>query len=175
MTAARALDAHGLLDVAFELADVAISDRFDSARLRRSVSTSYYALFHELTFAAAALLCGEDAAGETQRNQVVRWISHTDLFALAHAVLDPKRPAGNILAPSVGLGRIAEIFISLQEWRQWADYDHGFVVMRVDASRLAMEASEAIATARELWAEGDEAYLRFLRLMVGAVRIAKNR
>jgi uncharacterized protein (UPF0332 family) len=87
-TVARPINSHELLDLAFELAEGARSDKFDSARLRRSVSTSYYALFHELTSAAAALLCGRGPDVKTQRHHVARWITHTDLLTLVQAVLD---------------------------------------------------------------------------------------
>jgi uncharacterized protein (UPF0332 family) len=175
-TIARPIDSHELLDVAFELAEGARSDTFDTARLRRSVSTSYYALFHELTTAAATLLCGRGSDAEAQRNRVARWVSHTDLLALVRAVRDRSKPAGDVLLePSAGLTMVAETFVLLQQWRHDADYNHEFGVTQPAAIRLASDASEAVATARELWAAGDESYLRFLRLMVGAVRIAKNR
>jgi hypothetical protein len=70
---------------------------------------------------------------------------------------------------------IAAAFVDLQERRHRADYDHGYRATQSAALDLADRASEAVAAARELWAAGDESYLRFLRLMVGAVRIAKNR
>lgn len=175
-TAARPISSHELLDLAFELAEDARSDTFDSVRLRRSISTSYYALFHELTLAAATLLCGRAPDAEGQRNEVARWVSHLDLLTLVRAVIDRKRPAGAaLLEPTVGLAVIAENFVALQESRHRADYDHGYDPTRFEALDFAVRASEAVAAARELWAVGDESYLRFLRLMVGAVRIAKNR
>lgn len=166
-----------LLDVAYKLAgDEASHGSPNTTALRRSISTSYYALFHELVYASARLLCGEGPDAESERNAVARWMSHTDMVALARAVREEKPPIATVLAtPSDSLRQVVTTFADLQQQRERADYDYGFAVSRPVALQAAAAAEEAIEKAKQMWERQDGSYLRFLRLMVGAVRIAKNR
>jgi hypothetical protein len=174
---ARPILSHELRNLAYELAGLGAGrGKPKTIKLRRSISTSYYSLFHELTYSAAMLLCGDGPGAEVQRNRVVRWISHTDLLALTQAVLDPKKAAAAALGqPSPGLTQVADTFVDLQELRELADYDYSYDVSRSVAMDAAQQASDALERAWDMWKNDDESYLRFLRLMVGAVRIAKNR
>jgi len=174
---AHPIHAYELLDLAYELAGLGAGRGKPKMEwLRRSISTSYYALFHELAYSAACLLCGEDGVAEPQRNRVVRWISHTDVLTLVQAVRDPKKPiAGVLLRPAPNLVRVGNTFVNLQERREQADYDYAFGVSRAVAVDSANLAEDAIGRARDMWNAEDESYLLFLRLMIGAVKIAKNR
>jgi uncharacterized protein (UPF0332 family) len=173
----RAINYGELVALAYELAGLGAGPgRPQTVKLRRSISTSYYALFHYLAVSAAMLLCGEERSAEAQRNRVARWISHSDVLTLAQAVLDPRRPvAGVLLRPAPDLRRVAEAFVSLQRSREDADYDHQGDVSRAVALEAADSAADAIDRADQLWNAEDESYLLFLRLMIGAVRIAKSR
>jgi len=95
---------------------------------------------------------------------------------LAQAVRDPKRPiAGVLLQPAPGLLRVPYAFVDLQELRERADYDYAFDVSRAVAMDSANLAKDAIGRARGMWNAQNDSYLLFLRLMIGAVKIAKNR
>jgi hypothetical protein len=95
---ARPIHSYELLDLAYELAGRdAGRVELSTTRLRRSISTSYYALFHQLIYSAARLLCGEEADAQSERNTVVRWISHTDVVALARAIRDSRQPIAAVL------------------------------------------------------------------------------
>jgi hypothetical protein len=173
----RPINYHELIELAYELAGFdAGPGRPRTIKLRRSVSTSYYALFHYLGTSAAEMLCGEGPAVEPQRNRVVRWISHTDVLTLSEAVLNPRRPvAGVFIQPAADLLRVADAFIGLQAAREKADYDHQFGISRAEAIQFAGTALDAIERADRMWNEEEPSYMLFLKLMVGAVRIAKNR
>jgi uncharacterized protein (UPF0332 family) len=173
----RPIHYNELIDLAYELAGFeAGPGRPRTIKLRRSISTSYYALFHYLGTSAAQLLCGAESATDAQRNRVVRWIAHTDVLTLCEAVLNPRRPvAGVFLQPAEDLRRIANAFVGLQEAREKADYDHQFDVRRAEALEIAHTAADAIERADRLWSAEESSYMLFLKLMVGAVRIAKNR
>ena len=173
----RAINYNELIRLAYELAGWdAGPGRPQTVKLRRSISTSYYALFHYLAVSAATLLYGEGPSAEAQRNRVVRWIGHSDVLQLARAVRDPRRPvAGLLLRPAPDLSRIAEAFESLQGVRELADYEHQYDVSRAVALEAADNAADAMDRADRLWIGEDESYLLFLRLMIGGVQIAKRR
>jgi hypothetical protein len=166
-----------LIELAYELAES--GEKRDSLRtvlLRRSISTSYYALFHYLGYSAAELLIGDDPSRETQRNLMARWIGHRDVLDLARGAFRPGGAIAGVLPRTCpDLRRIAEAFESLQALRERADYDYQFDVSRAVALEAANTAADVTARANNLWDQQEESYLLFLRLMVGAVRIAKNR
>lgn len=170
-----------LLRLAGELAgENAGSGRLGTTRLRRAISTAYYAVFHELVIQATRELVGDRGAvkrGGT--SPATRWFGHNDLRRLAEAVTGP---GGKHRAISPVLGdvhsdvvRVAEAFVALQEARERADYDHNYDVRRRDARYYVAQARDAVATARRLYQDQEPSYVRFLRLMVGAVGIAKER
>lgn len=174
---------HELVEVARELAAAAAvgPGQPRAAQLRRAVSTAYYALFHELVTQATTELCGADPGSDAERRQVSRWVAHTDLRVLAEATT---RTAGGgvarAVAPVLGsphqdLEYIAETFVRLQKERHRADYDHDYQLDRSAAGFLIDDAEDAIERARRLDRSGDRSYRRFLKLMVGAVRIARTR
>jgi len=124
------------------------------ASLRRSISTSYYALFHLLTTDATAIV-GADMT-LAARQVMVRWFKHGDMkrvcnffsTAKAHTNKDAPRQLASMLGPSVSadLQSVASAFIKLQEARHEADYNLAKTWNRltaqqhVDVARGAFEA-----------------------------------
>lgn len=163
-----------LLALAATLAPVdAGRGRPRTVALRRAVSTAYYALFHELTIQAARELVGNDPVG----NQASRWFAHADIRDLARAATGQKGAALAVVlgAPHPDLIRVADAFVTLQEARHRADYDHEYEVKRRDTLLLIETARDAVERLRKLRDTDDPSLRRFLKLMVGAVKIAKNR
>lgn len=151
-----------------------------TAHLRRGASIAYYALFHELIDLATAELCGAAPAHAARRQRASRWFAHTDLRALADSAVGGGGGTGRAIAgvldrPHPDLVSTARSFRHLQEARHKADYDHDYDLSRRSALLLIEEAADAIERLRRLRRDGDPSLRLFLRLMVGAVRIAKSR
>jgi hypothetical protein len=176
----RAIKPEELLDLADILAGRGAGrGRPRTVHMRRAVSSAYYALFHELVNAACEELLGDGPTAETQRNTAARWFSHTDLRHLANAVLAPSGGGGHalssVLVPAHGLVRVADAFVTLQEQRERADYDHTYDIDRESALTYVDLARDATVRLRELRRRRDASTVLFLRLMTGAVKIAKRR
>lgn len=117
------------------------------ASLRRSVSTSYYALFHLLTSEAARLVAPSCAVPATQKIQ--RWFDHAEMkrvcgmFSTSAA---PKQITAILDAPvSSDLQSVAQAFIKLQEARHDADYDLETVWTKLTAQEFVQVAKDASA------------------------------
>lgn len=179
---ARLIRSTELLDVARVLVPPAASPgRPRTAQLRRAVSTAYYALFHELVAQAAIELCGSDPTNAVERRKAARWFAHSDLRVLAMAATQAAgggaaRAVASVLgSPHRDLADLAHTFIALQDQRYGADYDHEYAISRSAALTHIDGAVDAVETARRLARAGDRSYQRFLRLMVGSVKIARTR
>ena len=110
------------------------------ASLRRSISTAYYALFHYLIDQSCRTTMGAQHAQAPYRHVVGRSFMHADMksacksFASGGAL---KRgaakglPATFRIAPEIR--KVAEVFVSLQQMRQVADYDLTARFSRFDA------------------------------------------
>ncbi len=94
------------------------------ASLRRSVSTSYYALFHLLTAEAASMIGSNMDASATRQMQ--RWFDHGELKKVCGMFSEADAPEQitSILGTPVSgdLQTVAPAFIKLQEARHDADY-----------------------------------------------------
>jgi len=174
--AVRYLQSADLLDLADDLAGRGRGPgKPRTIYLRRSISTAYYAVFHMITQHTAIRLLGP---GWTVKHAAVaRWVTHTDLAALADAAngrgnkalaaaLDPVDPR---------LADIAQNFIDLQAARHGADYDDFFPVSKAATLTYVDAARNAVDSAKALHANSEASYLRFLGLSVGGVKIAKSR
>ena len=107
------------------------------SNLNRSVSTSYYALFHALAREVADLLVGTGAVrGSRAWTQAYRGIEH----GFARNACREARSAG--FPPAIQ--RCAELFLMLQEARYSADYDPNNRLTRAEALRWIDRAVEAI-------------------------------
>lgn len=175
--AVRFIESEDLLDLADRL-----GGRGDgpgkprTINLRRSISTAYYAVFHKLTQHTAWRLLGE-TGWTTQHSAVARWITHTDLAALADAANSRGNKAliGTLAPVDARLADVAQNFVDLQVVRHRADYDDFFDVSKAAALSYADAARSAVTDADALWGSKDASYLRFLGLAVGGVKVAKSR
>jgi hypothetical protein len=178
---ARPIKPDELIDIARSLVPPKASPgRPRTAHLRRGVSIAYYALFHEFVEQATVELCGDSPAHAIQRRLASRWFAHTDMLALADAAAGAGGGVGRAIAgvldgPHADLTSVVRSFRSLQEARHQADYVHDYDLSRPNAMLLVDEAADAIARVRRLRRDGDRSLQLFLRLMIGAVRIAKSR
>ncbi|PZF66104.1 hypothetical protein DEI81_00210 [Curtobacterium sp. MCBD17_013] len=183
----RDLHGRGLLDLAEELAsratrsaDPTISQQLVDARttdLRRSISTAYYAVFHTVSEHVSARLLG-NARWTPQHSAVSRWVTHTDLVALARAAADESgsRTLTEALEPvNTKLAVLAQDFVDLQNARHGADYDDYFAVSQAGARSYITTAKRAVRLAEDLFSNDDASYMRFLGLAVGGVKVAKRR
>lgn len=175
--AVRFIQSGELLALAEELAGVGDGPgKPRTIRLRRSISTAYYAVFHRLTQHAAQRLIG-DGEWTTRHAAVARWVTHTDLVVLADAVNGRKAPAlASALAPvDTRLADLAQNFVDLQSARHSADYDDFYPVSKAAVLTYVEAARRAVDAADALYAESEASYLRFLGLVIGGVKVAKSR
>lgn len=150
--ASSELSAAGLLDAARHLMPSG-RGRPRKPRLRRAISTAYYAAFTALT----AEVARHQPAGDA-RHAVRRLVSHA-ATRRACRDLHNKRSVpwlrGNP-ACHPDLLDFAEDFESLYILRHLADYDHEYSCTKLEASdalRLARHAIDALASARKLCPE----------------------
>jgi hypothetical protein len=150
-----------------------------SVDLRRAISTAYYALFHELVIEATNELVDKNAVKDGGSSLATRWFEHKDIRELADAVAGRGAKHRNVVEvlgrPDPHLVRVAESFVSLQTARHRADYDYNFTVDRSLAFQYVDLARDAVAAARRLEKAREPSYVRFLKPMVGGIRIVKVR
>lgn len=162
-----------LLDLAEVLADSHPPAGATTVHLRRAVSPAYYALFHELTRAAAARTVGASAGRTDDRFTVSQLYSHGEIRTVSQWVVArsqgrtlPDRIAALLDDPPADLIAVARTFIALQDARHDADYDHRANVTPAD-TRAQIDAShDAITRLRDL--DGERVYDNFPMLLLGA-------
>ena len=117
------------------------------ASLRRSVSASYYALFHLLVDAAVRrLVTGNDR--DALRNCLSRAFHHgvmnTVARQFANCRISPKLcPGLNDLPLQDEIIRVARTFVDLQQHRHEADYDVGRSFTRLEVLNIVSDAERA--------------------------------
>ncbi len=118
------------------------------ASLRRSVSTSYYALFHLLTSGSIAIL-GPNLSPPAVR-KMQRWFEHGEMKRAAGmfvAAATPKQISSILAAaPSADLETVAVALLRLQEARHQADYDLDRVWTRAAVQEFVQVTEEAFAS-----------------------------
>lgn len=176
MTAGRPISAAELLDLADELAGRGGAVPPTPIKLRRSISSAYYAVFHELSFRATQRLLGSANWGTTEA-AVARWVTHTDLATLAVAATGGGNHALRVALGSMheSVIRIAQAFLDVQVARERADYDDTFDVSTAVALSFVDLARDAVNRSLTLSDAGDPNYSRFLALAMGGVKVAKKR
>ena len=117
------------------------------ASLRRSISASYYALFHLLTGEAVSILGANLQPAATHKLQ--RWFDHYEMNRVCgmFAAPAPPRQIGNVLAGPTpdSLQVIAKAFVQLQQARIDADYNLTSVWTRLEAQEYLQLARTAFA------------------------------
>jgi len=120
---------YGLLNQAFHLAKRA-KKKPTQADLRRSVSASYYALFHLLIYEATKRICRDKKDYAPLRHHLARTFQHSNMRNVAEQFSKSQTP--KFLRSVFGtdtldenLVFVASSFVSLQEARHDADYNLG--------------------------------------------------
>ena len=164
-----------------ELADELVgrgngAGRPKAIRLRRGVSSAYYAVFHELSYRVVQRAL-DPAGWGPKEAAVARWVAHTDLADLCKAATGSGRPvlADALAAMNSDVQRIASAFLDLQDQRHQADYDDLYDVSKATAVGFVDIARDAVDRSWQLFSQADADYRRFLALGLGAVKIAKSR
>lgn len=138
-----------------------------SARIRRSISTTYYALFHFVVDEVGLRLVGTSNDLRTRRRILARMISHRGAklvfdkvrgAGIDKSVEDFPRPrghgSGSIVTPGF-VQTLAKVFIDAQTKRHDADYDLNTPVSEKDARLLHARVKRAIAAWRAASAPAD--------------------
>jgi hypothetical protein len=114
------------------------------ASLRRSVSSSYYAVFHLLTSEASRLV-GQNLT-PAAAHRIQRWFDHHEMKRVCGMFSTPAPPRSIALvlgvAPSIEIQGIAQSFIQLQEARIEADYDLTSIWTRLGAQQHTKTAQD---------------------------------
>lgn len=144
---------------------------------RRAVSTEYCAVFHAITATVAATVF--PTAGESFRQSIRRWIAHGDVRTVARWVsrvegADAGRPPAHItalLAPpgqapiiDATAGLIAAGFITLNEARDQADYDHAAVFTHGSTVDLVVRARDLVDKVTRASGPGADAFFGLIAM-----------
>lgn len=157
--------------------------------LRRSVSSAYYALFHQICLAAADLLFAEEA--DRIKLTAVRWIDHRDVKYVCESVTRVASVPGTTSgldtpraqAPSVWrlltsdqgggsygqavpseLAKVSQVFPRLQDARHEADYDH---LQRISKQQVLSHADDARSAVQAVVnGAADPYFRRFIALIL---------
>jgi uncharacterized protein (UPF0332 family) len=145
------------------------------ASLRRSISTSYYALFHYLIEESTRLSVGTSNDRARFREFAGRAFVHGKMKSVCEefSKSTPKSELLNAFWPRLSvptcgdIRTIAENFVDLQEQRHAADYDLSRRFKRHDAQRAFDQAQEAIDAWKRLKEQEPDISLLFaLSLML---------
>lgn len=143
----------------------------NQTRLRRAVSTAYYALFHGIVRCAADSFVGARSRTKPRYETFYRGFEHR-LMKEGCAAIDKlalNSKAGKAMgakAASREIRDVASAFVTLQDRRHWADYSPRGKITRAETRDLVDLAESAIA--RLLAASVDERRNFLAFLMAGA-------
>ncbi|MDX2179886.1 MAG: hypothetical protein SFV18_09860 [Bryobacteraceae bacterium] len=131
-----------LLEVALKLLNSNGNEPSAEASLRRSISTSYYALFHFLVDSSVKRF----AKHEGLRDRLKRCFDHGDMKLASDAFSkSTERAKALVLGPiPQEVEFIAEAFVELQKERHFADYDASWT-----PENLPLKASVCAAMVKE--------------------------
>lgn len=159
--------------------------KLSGARVRRSVSTAYYALFHFLLLEAGVRLIGATNDLRRRRRTVARSFTHAGIKAalakVRGVIVDPgvagllernRQAAAQVRSPPFARN-FAAAFIDAQKLRHEADYDLNATLSEADARRLVDRVEQAIADWRAANSAADRDFkhaLCMLMLLHGRLR-----
>ena len=144
---------HDLLEQAFHLA-LRERKKPRQASLRRSVSASYYALFHLLIYEATKRICpGNDRI--PLRNYLMRTFQHSNMRNVAkqffsNSIPENLRSAFGVNTLDEKLIFVASSFVTLQKARHDADYDFDRFFLRHEAIGFARMTKNAFESWRQV-------------------------
>ena len=159
--------------------------KLPAAPVRRSISTTYYAIFHFLLEEAGRILIGSRNDLRRRRRTFARTSSHagmkTALEKIRGAHVDPSvedflRPSGTGASPIVAPAfarNVAAAFSDAQAKRHDADYDLNRALSEVDARLLISRVRRAIAAWRAANSAADKDFktaLCMLMVLKGQLR-----
>ncbi len=172
-----------LLDVATKLLGrrAGQKGKLSQAKIRRSVSTSYYALFHFMLNEMAAKVVGSKHTLMKRRRILARTVTHkglkTTLGKISGSAIDPSISsfvdAQNNIAPRFAV-RLARTFADAQAKRHDADYDMNKALSELDAKLLHTRVKDVIAEWRSAKSPQDRDFkhaISMLILLKGQLRI----
>jgi hypothetical protein len=159
--------------------------KLPSARIRRSISTTYYALFHFVLGEVGIRLVGTSNDLRVRRRILARTITHKGIKTtfdklrgtnVEMSVLEFVRPrghAGGAVATPIFVQNLAKTFIDAQAKRHDADYDLNTPLSENDARLLRSRVRRAISGWRAATAPADrdmKAAICTLILLKGQLR-----
>lgn len=164
-----------LLDVALSLVTRAPGQRgkLSQAKVRRSISTSYYALFHFLLNDLTYKVAGSGATLSKQRRILARTITHsgltTTLNKIAGAAIDTSVQdflgAPNHVAPRFARN-LAKAFVDAQSKRHDADYNMNKALTALDARLLHSRVKDVIEKWRTANSQDEKAFKHALSILI---------
>jgi hypothetical protein len=118
--------------------------------LRRAISNSYYALFHEVSTVGADQVVGRAKQSEPLYALVYRSIDHRALRQLCEDLIKPTLPAKYVRYvpggfPRLGIGFFSFAVVDLQAKRHSADYDP-MIRLNVFDARMAIRTARRALT-----------------------------
>lgn len=167
------IDPQGLIGAASLLLGERRTGAPNQTRLRRAVSTAYYALFHAIVRSAADAFVGVRHRRQPRYETVYRSFEHRQMKTNCEAVDKPM--LGAKAAKAMGhssvsqqIRDVASAFVTLQERRHWADYSPGGKISRSEARDVVDLAELAIT---QLGASGADERRNFLAYLMSDVRL----
>lgn len=138
------LNPNQLLSVAKLLAEPPVRGAPVQARVRRAISTAYYALFHTLTAAASDLMAGARARGTQRHLFIYRSFEHKRMADVCRQISSGKLRTDVGAIFDTTIQECANVFVDLQESRHEADYDPIRRIPLSDAQAAVSRAGDAI-------------------------------
>jgi hypothetical protein len=151
--------------------------RLPSARVRRSVSTTYYALFHFLSDEVTTLVAGTGNDLRVRRRTLARTISHNGLRTALDKIRGARVQQGveaffqsgiqaGPVAPPAFAQSLANAFIDAQKKREGADYDLNEPLSETDARLLRLRVRRVIKSWRAARSRSDRDFKRALAILI---------
>ena len=152
--------------------------KLSAARVRRSISTTYYAIFHFLLEEAARSLIGSHNDLRRRRRTFTRTFTHLGMKTALEkirganvdaSVADFLRPSGTNTSPVVAspfARNMAAAFSDAQAKRHDADYDLNKGLSEVDARLLILRVRRAIAAWRAASTAADKDFKNALSMLM---------
>jgi hypothetical protein len=149
--------------------------KLPGARVRRSISTAYYALFHFLLDEVGLKLAGTGNALRVRRRVLARTIAHRGLKLAMEKVrgqaLDPSISAlferdGVVPVPPPFVRELAKTFVDAQTKRHDADYDLNKPLSEVDARLLRGRIARVVRNWKNANSAEDRDFKRALCLLI---------